>query len=155
MPQEPSQQVQKRPGTKVYSFTIRVLKRQDGGNYLVIIQAVYDAHYTKQAMKHSIYNLKQDKHTHSLHLILQVFKVLEERNERKKLKTEKKEAKLSEFTGNLDLYSQDPEDCLKILELISTFSKMPGQKLVQTHSNFSVFQQQPCQKEYRIKQYQK
>ena len=39
-----------------------------------------------------------------------VFTILEEKNERKKLKTEKKEGKISPFAGILILYLLDPED---------------------------------------------
>lgn len=39
-----------------------------------------------------------------------VFKILEEKNERKKLKTEKKEGKISPFAGILILYLLDLED---------------------------------------------
>lgn len=59
--------------------------------------------------KDSAYNLKQDEHIHSLHLIPQSVQSLRGAEWEKKLKTEKEKGKLSPLAGHLILYLKHPE----------------------------------------------
>ena len=64
-------------------------------------------------------------------IVLEVLAMeIREQKERKGIQMEKEEANLSLFADNMTLYIENPKDTIrKLLELISEFSKVTGQKI--------------------------